>query len=151
MSCFVQTPGPLFTKKMPFYGDRNPHYKPKTVWRWSQVYNGKPYTNKMASSWWIAAQALIDTGVQHIVSVLMLSMHIGTHLRRTLVCQALYFIFLVGYCICVTRPLMWDIRWGLTHWSHLSWSHSLISVFCQVWFRNHRCHCDRLSYLQYLL
>ena len=25
--------GPLFTKKTPSYGYRDPHYKPKTVWR----------------------------------------------------------------------------------------------------------------------
>ena len=34
--------GPLFTKKTPSYGYRDPHYKPKTVWRPSQVYNGNP-------------------------------------------------------------------------------------------------------------
>ena len=34
---------------------RNPHYKPKTVWRPSQVYNGNPYTNKSASSYSIEA------------------------------------------------------------------------------------------------
>ena len=43
-------PGPLFTKKTPSYGYRDPHYKPKTVWRPSQVYNGNPYTDKTASS-----------------------------------------------------------------------------------------------------
>ena len=48
--------GPLFTKKTPSYGYRNPHYKPKTVWRPSQVYNGNPYTDKTASSLWIEAQ-----------------------------------------------------------------------------------------------
>ena len=32
------------------YGYKNPHYKPKTVWRPSQVYNGNPYTDKTASS-----------------------------------------------------------------------------------------------------
>ena len=36
----------LFTKKTPCYGYRDPHYKPKTVWRPSQVYNGNPYTDK---------------------------------------------------------------------------------------------------------
>ena len=30
--------GPLFTKKTPCYGYRDPHYKPKMVWRTSQVY-----------------------------------------------------------------------------------------------------------------
>ena len=35
---------PLFTKKTPSYGYRDPHYKPKTVWRPSQVYNGNPYS-----------------------------------------------------------------------------------------------------------
>ena len=43
-------PGPLFTKKTPSYGYRDPHDKPKTVWRPSQVYNGNPYTDKTASS-----------------------------------------------------------------------------------------------------
>ena len=43
-------PGPLFTKKTPSYGYRNPHYKPETVWGPSQVYNGNPYTDKTASS-----------------------------------------------------------------------------------------------------
>ena len=43
-------PGPLFTKKTPSYGYRDPHYIPKTVWRPSQVYNGNPYTDKTASS-----------------------------------------------------------------------------------------------------
>ena len=48
--CEIQyTPVRLFTKKMPSYGDRNPHHKPKTVWRPSEVYNGNPYTNKTAS------------------------------------------------------------------------------------------------------
>ena len=42
--------GPLFTKKTPSYGYRNPHYKPKTVWRQSQVYNGNSYTDQTASS-----------------------------------------------------------------------------------------------------
>ena len=42
--------GPLFTKKTPSYGYMNPHFKPKTVWWPSQVYNGNPYTDKTASS-----------------------------------------------------------------------------------------------------
>ena len=42
--------GPLFTKKTLSYGYRDPHYKPKTVVRPSQVYNGNPYTDKTASS-----------------------------------------------------------------------------------------------------
>ena len=37
-------PVPLFIKNTPFYGYRNPHYKPKTVSRPSQVYNGNPFT-----------------------------------------------------------------------------------------------------------
>ena len=44
----------LFTKKMRSYGYKDPHYKPKTVWWPSQVYNGNPYTDKTAS-WWIEA------------------------------------------------------------------------------------------------
>ena len=44
------SPGPLFTKKTPSYGYRDPHDKPQTVWRPSQVYNGNPYTDKTASS-----------------------------------------------------------------------------------------------------
>ena len=47
--------GPLFTNKTPSYGYRDPHNKPKTVWRPSQVYNGNPYTDKTASSWLIEA------------------------------------------------------------------------------------------------
>ena len=43
-------PGPLFTKNSPSYGYRDPHYKPETVWRPSQVYNGNTYTDKTASS-----------------------------------------------------------------------------------------------------
>ena len=42
--------GPLFTKKTPSYGYRNPLYKPKTVWPPYQVYNGNPYTDKTVSS-----------------------------------------------------------------------------------------------------
>ena len=38
---------------------RNPHYKLKTVWRPSQVYNGNPYANKMVSSWWIEDQTRV--------------------------------------------------------------------------------------------
>ena len=56
-------PGPLFTKKTPSYGYRNPHYKHKTVWRPSQVYNGNPYTDKTASSQWIEAQASVWSGL----------------------------------------------------------------------------------------
>ena len=37
--------GPLFTKKTPSYGYRDPHDKHRTVWRPSQVYNGNPYTD----------------------------------------------------------------------------------------------------------
>ena len=54
-------PGHLFTKKTPSYGYRNPHYKPKTVWRPSQVYNGNPYSNKTAFSEWIEALGCKDT------------------------------------------------------------------------------------------
>ena len=46
----VHIAGPPVTKKTPSYGYRDPHYKPKTVWRPSQVYNGNPYTDKTASS-----------------------------------------------------------------------------------------------------
>ena len=53
--------GPLFTKKTPSYGYRDPHYKPKTVWRPSQLYNGNPYTDKTASSQWIKAQFTTTT------------------------------------------------------------------------------------------
>ena len=42
----ITLPGILFTKKTQFYRRSNPHYKPKTVWRPSRVYNGNPYTNK---------------------------------------------------------------------------------------------------------
>ena len=47
-------PWPLFTKKMPSYGKRNLHYKPKLWWP-SQVYNGDPDTNRTVSSQWIGA------------------------------------------------------------------------------------------------
>ena len=43
-------PGPLFTKKTPFYQYRDSHYKPETVVRPSSVYNKNPYTRKAASS-----------------------------------------------------------------------------------------------------
>ena len=43
-------PGPLFTKKTPSYQYRDSHYKPETVVRLSEVYNGDPYTRKTASS-----------------------------------------------------------------------------------------------------
>ena len=43
------SPGPLFTKKTPSYGYRDPHDEAKTVWRLYQVYNGNPYTDKTAS------------------------------------------------------------------------------------------------------
>ena len=43
------TPVPLFTKMMPSYGYRNPHYKPKKVWHPSQLYNGNPYSNSPIS------------------------------------------------------------------------------------------------------
>ena len=36
--------------KTPSYGYRDPHDKPKKVWRPSQVYNGNPYTDKTVSS-----------------------------------------------------------------------------------------------------
>ena len=39
-------PRPQCVKKTPSYVYRNPHYKPKTAWRPSHVYNGNHYTNK---------------------------------------------------------------------------------------------------------
>ena len=45
-----------FTKKAPSYTNRNPHYKPKMVWRPSQVYNVNSYTNKTVYPLWIEAQ-----------------------------------------------------------------------------------------------
>ena len=51
-------PGPLFAKKTPSYQYRDSHYKPETVVRPSQVYNGDSYTRKTASSYWIEAQVL---------------------------------------------------------------------------------------------
>ena len=42
--------GPLFTKKTPSYGYKDPRDKHKTAWRPSQVYNGNPYTDKTTSS-----------------------------------------------------------------------------------------------------
>ena len=43
--------GSLFTKMTPSYGCRNPHYKPQTVWRPSQLFNGNPYTNNTVFYW----------------------------------------------------------------------------------------------------
>ena len=48
--------GHLLTKKTSPYGYRNSHYKPKTVWRPSQVYNENAYTNNTMSSSSIEAQ-----------------------------------------------------------------------------------------------
>ena len=45
-----EIPGSLFSTKTPSYGYRDPHDKPKTVWRPSQVYNGNPYTDKTVFS-----------------------------------------------------------------------------------------------------
>ena len=42
--------GHLFTKKTPSYWYRDSRYKPETVVRPSEVYNGDPYTHKTASS-----------------------------------------------------------------------------------------------------
>ena len=56
MTIIWHQPGPLFTKKTPSYGYRNPHDKPKTAWRPSQVYNGNPYTDKTVFSYCIEAQ-----------------------------------------------------------------------------------------------
>ena len=44
----------------PSYVYRNPLYKPKTVWRPSQVYNDNLYIHKTASSQWIVAQYTDD-------------------------------------------------------------------------------------------
>ena len=44
------SPRPLYTKKMPSCQYRDSHYKPETVIRPSQVYNGDSYTCKTASS-----------------------------------------------------------------------------------------------------
>ena len=46
----TRLPGPLFTKKILSCGYMDPHYKPKTGWRPSQVYNGNPCTGKTVSS-----------------------------------------------------------------------------------------------------
>ena len=40
----------LRKRRLKDIGYRNPHDKPKTVWRPSQDYNGNPYTDKTASS-----------------------------------------------------------------------------------------------------
>ena len=40
----------LLFKKTPSYRYRNPHYKPVTVWRPSQIYNGNPYISKTIPS-----------------------------------------------------------------------------------------------------
>ena len=51
----VLRPNASFTKKTPSHGYKNPHYKPETVWRPSQVYNGNTYINMLMSSYWIDA------------------------------------------------------------------------------------------------
>ena len=43
-------PGLLITNKMSSNGYKNPHYKPKMIWRPSQVTNGNPYSNKTVST-----------------------------------------------------------------------------------------------------
>ena len=43
------TSGPLSTKKTPSCWYRDSHYKPETVVRPSEVYNGDSYTRKTAS------------------------------------------------------------------------------------------------------
>ena len=47
---FKRTPRHLFTIQQTPSWYRNPHYKPKTVWWPSQVYNGNRYTSKTVSS-----------------------------------------------------------------------------------------------------
>ena len=61
-SLVYSSAGPLFTKKTPSFGYRDPHYKPKTVWWPSQVFNGNPYTDNMASSWSIEALGYVVGG-----------------------------------------------------------------------------------------
>ena len=56
----------MFTKKVPSRGYGNSRYKPKTVWRPSQFYNGNPYTNKTLSSYWLEAPKYIS-GILHTV------------------------------------------------------------------------------------
>ena len=46
----------LSIKKTVSYWHRNPHYKPKTVWRSSQIYNRNFFINKTVSSLWIEVQ-----------------------------------------------------------------------------------------------
>ena len=53
--------GYLFTKKTVSYGYQDPLYKPKTVWRPSQFYNGNPYANKTVSYWCIEALNLFSS------------------------------------------------------------------------------------------
>ena len=48
--------GPLLTIPAPPLGYRNPHYKPRTIWRLSHVYNGNYHTNKTVSLYWKDAQ-----------------------------------------------------------------------------------------------
>ena len=47
----------LDRKQVRGYRYRNPSYKPKTVWRPSQVYNKNRHTNKTVPSKWIEAPA----------------------------------------------------------------------------------------------
>ena len=45
---------PLFTNKTQSYWYKDSHYKPETVIRPSQIYNGDSYTHNIA--WWLEAQ-----------------------------------------------------------------------------------------------
>ena len=55
-SKYLEALGLYSLKKVLFYGYRNPHDKPKTVWQLSQVYNGNPYTNKTVIFKWIGPE-----------------------------------------------------------------------------------------------
>ena len=78
LSFKFMVPGPLFTKKTPSYGYRDPHYKPKTVWRPSHVYNGNPYTDKTASSW-IEAQPELHHSCVSVCLSIVSSLSINSH------------------------------------------------------------------------
>ena len=54
-----KAPGPWFNIKMPSYQYRKFHCGDKTVVRSSYLHNGISYTGKVASLYWINAQAII--------------------------------------------------------------------------------------------
>ena len=86
--------GPLFTKKTPSYGYRDPHDKPKTVWRPSQAYNGNPYTDK---------QRVLMHG------------HQGWNVRHCLchheICMYIWVVYSLCFFCCLFITVTWWYGW----------------------------------------